>query len=103
MRIAVVSDGLNVAEHIMRCRNINCYTTRSLQVCDSKNVPAEGLSCNDYARLMLNMGVDVVICSSVSPTCRKAFEAYDIEIVEGACGNALEAARNYTSWLLSEA
>ncbi len=95
MRIAVASNGLDVAEHFARCANFNYYTTKSCIIVDSQNMPAQGLECAEYAHLMSGIDVDVLVCDRIGPAARKAFEDLDIRVVDGAKGNALEAAQDY--------
>jgi predicted Fe-Mo cluster-binding NifX family protein len=97
MRIAVASCGLEIAPCFSQCLNFNYYTTKSCEIVDSQNIPAQGLSGTEYAKLMDSIDVDTLICGSIPPATREAFEAYGIGIVAGAQGNALKAAEYYVA------
>ena len=95
MRIAVASDGLDVADDFLQSRNFNYYTTQSFELADSKNIPAEGITCEEYASLMEQIGIDALICNGITPACKIAFEDVGITVAEGVRGNALEAAQDF--------
>lgn len=95
MRIAVASDGLDVAQHFSQCLNFNYYTTKSYQIVDSQNLPNQGLSAEETARTMRTIDVDALVCGQIAPASAEAFEQHDIEVMTGASGNALQAAQTY--------
>ena len=97
MRIAVASDGLNVADNFMQSKNFNYYTTTGFEVDDSKNIPIEGINCEEYPSLMALIGIDALICNVITPRYRLAFEDKGITVHDGAQGNALEAARLFVA------
>lgn len=97
MRIAVASNGLEIAPHFAQCLNFNYYTTRSYEIVDSQNIPAQGSSGEEYARLMDRVGVDTLICDGIDPATQSAFESRSIGVVSGARGNALKAASAYVA------
>ena len=97
MRIAVASDGLNIADNFMQSKNFNYYTTEGFEVIDSMNIPAEGITCEEYAHLMELVGIDALICNSITPECHDAFEAVGIRVQEGVRGNALKAAQDFAA------
>ena len=95
MRIAVASDGLDVAQHFSQCLNFNYYTTQSYQIIDSQNIPAQGLSAEEYAQLMEGIGIDALIGNNISPDAQEAFSLRGIDIVSPASGRAIDAAAAY--------
>lgn len=95
MRIAVASDGLSIAQHFSQCLNFNYYTTCSYQIIESQNIPAQGVTAEEYARLMDHIGVDALIVNHISPTARATFLEHGIEVVESQEGLAIEAAERY--------
>jgi len=97
MRIAVASDGLEIAPCFSQCLNFNYYTTKSYEIVESQNIPAQGLSGAEYAKLMDSIGVDTLICGSIPSAAREAFEKHGIGIVAGAQGNALKATEYYVA------
>lgn len=97
MRIAVASNGLDIAPHFAQCLNFNYYTTKSYEIVDSQNIPAQGSSGEEYAQLMDKIGVDTLICDDIGPACRGSFESRGIGVVSGAKGNALKAAQAYVA------
>ena len=97
MRIAVASNGLDIAPHFAQCLNLNYYTTRSYEIAESQNIPAQGCSGDEYAQLMDKIGVDTLICDGIAPDVKSAFEAHGIGVVTQAKGNALKAAEAYAA------
>jgi predicted Fe-Mo cluster-binding NifX family protein len=95
MKIAVASNGLDIALHFSQCLNFNYYTTKSYEIIDSQNIPAQGLSGEEYAQLMDRLGIDVIMCDCIEPATKEAFEEHGIGVVNGAQGNALKAAEAY--------
>ena len=102
MRIAVASAGLDIAASILTCDNFNYYTTRSYEIIASQNIPAQGLSPEEYAVLMENMKVDAIICNAIGAVARNAFEEHSIMVVDGKEGNALQAAEELVATLAEE-
>ncbi len=97
MRIVVASDGLDIAPHFSQCLNYNFYTTKSYEIVDSQNIPSQGSSPEECAKLLDKIGVDTLICNGITPTTKSAFEAHGIVVVTQATGNALQAAEAYTA------
>lgn len=95
MRIAVASDGLDVAQFFPQCQNFNYYTTKSYEIAESQNLPAQGLTGEEYAKLMDRIDVDVFICHAMSAADMNAFEEHGIEVVIDASGRAMQAAESY--------
>ena len=95
MRIAVASNGLDVAENFPQCLNFNYYTTKSYEIAESQNIPAQGLTGEEYADLMERIAVDTFICHSITPAHKSAFEDRGIEVVSGASGRAMQVAESY--------
>ena len=102
MRIVVASSGLDIAASFASCENFNYYTTQSYEIIASQNIPAQGLSAEEYAALMEKMEVDAIICDGMSAMARDAFEAHCIKVYEGKQGNALQAAQELVSSLAEE-
>lgn len=97
MKIAVASDGLNVAQSFARCQNFNYYTTRSYEIAETQNIPAQGLTPEQYAKFMRTVGVDALIAGSISPNARDAFETQHIQVVQDVQGGAFQAASNFVA------
>lgn len=95
MRIAVASNGLEVAECFPQCLNFNYYTTKSYEIAETQNLPAQGITGEEYAELMNRIDVDVFICHALSAAHASEFQKYGIEVVTGASGRAMQAAQDY--------
>ena len=93
MRIAVASNGLDIAPSFSQCENFNYYTTKSYEIVASQNFPAQGLAAEEYASVMEDMGVNAIICDQIGALARNAFESRDIKVVDSKQGNALAAAQ----------
>lgn len=99
MRIAVASSGLDIAASFLQCDNFNYYTTISCQIVASQSIPEQGMSPEEYAKLMENMEVNVFICNEISEAAKEAFQDRGITVVEGKQGNALQAAEEYVEYI----
>lgn len=99
MRIAVASSGLDIAASFLQCDNFNYYTTKSCEIVASQNIPEQGMSPEEYAKLMEDMEVNVLICNEISDVAKAAFEERSIVVVSEKQGNALQAAEEYVAFI----
>ena len=97
MRIAVASEGLNVAKSFASCPNVNYYTTSSYEIAETQNLPVEGLTLEEHATLMEKIGVDVLLVNNISHAALNALGAKNIRVLQGFTGSAFDAATTYLS------
>ena len=102
MRIAVASSGLDISSSFSTCENFNYYTTKSCEIVASQNIPAQGLSPEEYAELMEQVGVTALICGEMGAMSREAFESHSILVVSDKQGNALQAAEELVASLADD-
>ena len=95
MRIAVASEGLNVSPYLERCTDYTCYTVTYGIITECQNVPNSGLSGGRVARLMNDLGVDIVISGKIEDETKVALQNSNIEICTGASGTARSAVEAY--------
>ncbi|MCH4183904.1 MAG: hypothetical protein LKF61_00255 [Eggerthellaceae bacterium] len=95
MRIAVASEGLDVAPQFAQCANFNYFTTKSFEIVDSQNIPFRSCTIDDCVRLFKTIGTDAIICDSISTVSQRILTDQGFEVVQQAHGNALQAAQRY--------
>ena len=95
MRIAVASEGLNVSPYLERCTDYTCYTITYGIITECQNIPNSGLSGERVARLMTDLGVDIVISGKIEDETKLALQSSNIEICTGASGTARSAVEAY--------
>ena len=97
MRVVVASCGLDIAPSFSQCENFNYYTTKSFEIVASQNLPAQGLSAEEYVRIMENVDVNALICDEISAASKEAFTSHGIDVMDGVKGNAFQAAETYVA------
>lgn len=95
MRIAVASNGLDVSSHFGSCTNFNYYKVEGNELVDSRNLPSQGHLCGSQANFLRQIEVKVLICGSISPKDIESMNNAGITVVQGASGNAMQAAASY--------
>ena len=97
MRIAVASEGLNVAKSFASYSNVNYFTTSSYEIAETQNLPVEGLTFEEHVSLMEKIGVDVLLVGKISPAALNALSTKNIRVLQGFDGSAFDAATTYLS------
>ena len=93
MRIAVASQGLDVASKVLRCASYMCYRVDRGMIVDCQNMPNLSLPPAQLATLMKDLGVTVMLAQTV--------EQAGIEVEAGSTGTASGAARTYLAHTLA--
>lgn len=101
MRIAVASQGLDVASKVLRCASYMCYRVDRGMIVDCQNMPNLSLPPAQLATLMKDLGVTVMLAQTVEPSARAALEQAGIEVETGSTGTASRAARTYLAHTLA--
>ncbi len=97
MRIAVASQGLDVAPWFLHCSSYMCYRVERGMITDCHNMPNLSMSSEQTAHLMHDLGITVVISNNLEGSAKRALEAEGIETVEGMSGTASAVARQYVT------
>lgn len=101
MRIAVASEGLEVAPHFGRCSSFMCYTVECGIIVDSQNMPNPGVSTDKLTALFGEFGVDVLIVDAIERDVANTFCHAGVEVIGKAHGPALEVAQAYLTRTLT--
>lgn len=101
MRIAVASEGLDVAPNFGTCSSFTFYTVDRGIIVECQNMPNPGLPGPQIAPLLLDLDVRVLIVFAIDFDTATAFCDADIEVVAKASGSARAVAEAYLSRTLS--
>lgn len=101
MRIAVASEGLNVAPCFGLCSNFNCFTIEQGEITDYRNLAVGACQHGSTVDLLCELGLDTVIVDAISDRAEEAFVACDIVVVKHISGDAKAAVEAYLQTLAS--
>ncbi len=101
MRIAVASQGLDVAPWFLHCSSYMCYRVEKGLITDCHNMPNLSMSSQQTAHLMHDLGITVVLANNLEGSAKQALQEAGIETVEGMNGTASAAARQYVTRTLT--
>ncbi len=102
MKIAVASNGLDVAQTFAQCQNFSYYATHSYHISATQNIPAQGSTPEEYAELLGRIGVETLLAGEVTPAATEAFQNAGIQLIAGISGRATDAARAYVAQRAAE-
>ena len=97
MKIAVACEGLNTSPHAAHCDSFMCYTVNRGIISDCRNLPNPNIAGKELARLLKELGIDMLITSGIDMDTANALCYADIEVVAGPEGTAREVADKYLS------
>lgn len=95
MRIAVASQGLDVAARFEQCESYMCYTVDHGIITECQNMPNLGLPYQELANLLNDLGVCTLIVGAIPFDIAHVFCAAEIEVVAGAQGSARTVVERY--------
>ncbi|HIS39679.1 MAG TPA: hypothetical protein IAC12_02385 [Candidatus Aphodovivens avistercoris] len=101
MRIAVASDGLDVASYFGAASSFMCYTVTRGIITECQNLPNPHLAIDGLIKLFHEVGVDILIVGRIEYDVANVLCHGGIEVVAGAQGNAADVARAYLSKTLT--
>lgn len=101
MRIAVASDGLEVAPYFASTTSFMCYTVTRGIITECQNMPNPALPLEQLVELFLELGIDVLIVGRIEYNIANRLCRASIEVVAGANGNAADVARGYLTKTLT--
>ena len=97
MRIAVASEGLEVAPRFRQCASYMCYRVDRGIIVECQNLPNPGLAAPKLVALLVEMGVDTLIVGAIDYDVANVFCHAGIEVIAGAHGSAREVVQAYPS------
>ena len=88
MRIAVASEGLDVAPLFRSTVSFMCYTVKRGIITECQNMPNPKLPIDELVELFKELEIDVMIVGRIEYEFANRLCRAGIEVVAGACGNA---------------
>lgn len=101
MRIAVASEGLEVAHRFGQCASYMCYTVDCGIIVECQNMPNVSLPIGKLVELLCELDVGVLIVDTIEYDIANAFCRAGVEVIAGAQGATREVAQAYLSRTLS--
>lgn len=95
MRIAVASEGLNVAACFGLCSNFNCFTVEEGEIIDYRNLAVGASHHSSAVDLLCDLGLDVVFVDSISKRAEDAFSACGITVLKHVSGDSKLVVEEY--------
>ena len=96
MRIAVASEGLEVAPRFRQCASYMCYRVDRGIIVECQNLPNPGLAAPKLVALLVEMGVDtLIVCGCDTNICvlhtlaGAFYRGYRTVVAADACGTFL--------------
>ncbi len=86
MRIAISTDGLNVASHFGRCPEYTIVDVEDSKVIKKETIQNPGHQPGFLPKFLSEMGVNFIITGGMGPRAQGFFAQYSIETVIGAAG-----------------
>ena len=101
MRIAVASEGLNVAPCFGLCSNFNCFTIEEGEIIDYRNLAVGACHHSSTVDLLCELGLDIVLVDSISERAEEAFSACGITVLKHVSGDSKLVVEEYLVSLAS--
>jgi predicted Fe-Mo cluster-binding NifX family protein len=97
MRIAVASNGLNVADNFSTCLNFNFFDTSAYEIVDTRNVPADELTSDERIILLDRLDADALVCGNLRTDTEDELARRQVAVASGFHGSAYDAAETYVN------
>ena len=97
MRIAVASNGLNVASSLETCTNYNYFTLNKGELVAYQNIPLLAHKHRSAVEFLKDVQIDTLIVGCLKNSDRQLLEQHGICIFCGAKGDAKQAIETYLS------
>jgi len=95
MRIAVSTDGINVASHFGRCSEYTIVDIENEKIVKEEKVQNPGHQPGLLPKYLSDMGVDYIITGGMGPRAQGFFSQYNIKTVIGAMGSVDKVVENF--------
>lgn len=95
MKIAVASEGNKVTEHFGHCQNFNIFEVENNEIIKSESFANPGHRPGFLPLFLSEKGANVIIAGGMGGGAVQIFNEKGIEVITGATGNALDAAKAY--------
>lgn len=95
MRIAVASQGLDVAARFEQCESYMCYTVNHGIIAECQNMPNLNMAYQELAQLLCELDVCTLIVGAIPFDTARIFCSSDVEVVAGAEGSARTVVEQY--------
>ena len=103
MKIAVAYDNGNIFQHFGKTENFKVYEAEDNKVVSSEVIGSNGTGHGALAGLLLELGVDVLICGGIGGGAQAALLEAGVELCSGAEGDADAAVEAYLNGTLTSA
>ena len=97
MRIAVASNGLDVANNFSTCQNFNFFDTSAYEIVETRNIPADELTCDERVALLDHLDTDALVCGCVRADTKNELSRRSVAVASGFSGPAYTAAESYVN------
>ena len=97
MKIAVPTDGQNVAQHFGHCPSFTFFDVEDAKITKEETVANPGHKPGFLPNFLADKGATVIIAGGMGGGAVDIFNERKIEVVMGASGNAREAIESYLS------
>ncbi len=95
IKIAVASENEMVTGHFGHCINFNIFEAENGQILKSESIPNPGHKPGFLPNYLNDLGVNVIISGGMGGGAIEIFNEKNIEVIVGAEGNAMLAAKAY--------
>ena len=95
MRIAVASEGLEVAPFFGHCASFMCYKVERGVITECQNMPNPRMPASRLAPLLRDLGVTTLIVGTIERDAADAFRTVDIDVVPNRRGAVRDEAEAY--------
>lgn len=95
IKIAVASENEIVTGHFGHCTNFNIFEAENGEILKSVSIPNPGHKPGFLPNYLNDLGVNVIISGGMGGGAIEIFNEKNIEVIVGAEGNAMEAAKAY--------
>lgn len=95
IKIAVASDKEMVTEHFGHCGGFMIFAAEDNKIIATETIANPGHKPGFLPNFLADHGVDVIISGGMGGGAVDIFNARNIEVIVGACGNARAAAEAY--------
>ena len=97
MRVAVASDGFNVARRFDFAESFTFYTVDRGIITACQSIPNPRMAPEKMVATMKDLGVGVLICGLINIDEARAYCSQSIEVIAGASGDVKQVVTDYLS------